>query len=577
MFSLIICSFLFIELSSAQEILSDEDLKDKFVTVVKDNEIEKQLQSSSEVQECLQKAKFDPKEDKTKRNEKAKEAEKCFAEKLKKQGPEKLKELSSQLQLENFGLINSSSAKEITEYLTDKLHKAMTGVDRKEQKRREAFNLKNKKIVDQKDFFELYTNHLAKNVMFEISRFCFEHLRIAGGNNDTSFASHWGSILNDSKAINVPVNDNGNGEFGKDIDVSDTKTSYEGMFKGITGSGNFSTKRMGDFFNFCTSQIKPLCDKFKTDPSIGANACLTLGRLQNARKVIKDTEKVKEIFEKEMSAGALLELNQTPNFFVAQGETSFDNLTSITSYDVLEGGKIEDSERLKMAEKCSKQPESPECEKFLVIDDSLAKVEFNTQITESFKKQAEIARIIEMQKQKDNKKLKEYLEDQGYFDLAKNIDSLDEATITSELEKIFDAKTSATLKQISEKVGKRQMSEEDSKDPKTKESNIQQTADETLKERARMAQVVLFNNILVSFVEAEEKSTGKKRKYGTSWKREKLSLETDAQGKVDESLFSGFEQSFQDSSEGSGNESITDVSFLDAILGKENPISEKTK
>ncbi len=557
---------------NAKEILSEEDLKDKFISVVKDNEIETKLQNSSEIQECIKSSKFDPKDNDQQRKKKAEDAEKCFGDKLGKQDPEKLKELADQFQLESFGLIKNKTTKEITEYFTDKLHKAMTGVDRKAKRNEESLKFKNRKLVDQEDFIKLYSNHLTQSVLFEISKYCFENLRNAGATSTTSFAEHWGNF-----DLTGPVTDLGNGEFSKNINTTDTKSSYDGIFKGIVGNGTIPTQKLNDFFKFCMAQIPKLCETFEKcvkdgrgNCSLGSNSCLVKSKLQEARKVVNDTKKIEELFKKDLTGGTSINLgDDSPQHFRASGENSYINLSSITSYDILEGGKLEDDERLKLAEKCSKEPEDPDCEKFIVIDDSKNKSEFNADLAERLKKVAEIKKIKEL----DNKNLEEYLKEQGYLELAEKAKSgaLNKDEIANEIEKIFNAKREATLSALSSKIGKRQMTEEEAnkKDNSTdpKKSAIQENAEEVVKERARMSQVVLFNNILTSFVEATEEKTNKVRKFGATWKKEQESLENDAKGKVDESLFAGFEQSFDDNSGSEGGESANIDSLLNAVLG----------
>ncbi len=568
---------LFVSSVHAQdEILSDKDLEKKFISVIKDNEVEKKLQNSSEFQKCYKQFPFDPQKDSDQvREDLAKKVEDCFKKGLK---PEQLIELSDKLGLESHGLVESRNAKAITEYFTDKIYKSMTGIDRKGQKTADILKFKNRKLLDQKDFVDLYSNHLSKMVMMEISRFCFENLRISGRENIKTFAEHWEEFLkNGSLSTSTGFNDQGNGEFGDQIqDVSDTKKSYEGIFKGLT---NVDTKNLNKFFGLCIEAIPKLCTVFKeataknngTTPSNtnGSNACLSLAKLQDARRVINDTKKVQELYEKELTGGTEIGLDKglVPKHFVASGENSYNNLTSFTSYDILEGGQNDNDEHSKLAKKCSEEPDDAECEKFIVIDDSRKKALFDSDLSQRIKKQAEIERIKKLLSE-NKQNLESYLEENGYLDLLEKFKKgqLPDSEIEKEVEKIFDAKRVATLKAIQDKAGSRQLSEKEIGNDK--DSKIKASAQEASTERARMAQVVLFNNILTSFVVAKDNNTGKERQFGTSLKQELKSLESDTKGKIDENLFAGFKQSFQDDSgsENNGNESVS-IQFLDQMLG----------
>jgi len=553
------------------EILSDQDLKDKFLTVVRDNEVEKRLEQSTEFNECIKGNKFDSDEAVRKAN--AQKAEQCFQKKLSGKSPEELQKLSQQFQLENFGLVNSSNTKDITEYFGDKLYKAMTGIDRRDQKQKDTF--KNRKMVKQKDFIELYHHHISKSVMYEISRFCFENLRSKTSSaGSSSFAEHWSNHLTGSGPLGIPldqIDDSGSGGFGIDSASSkETKTSYDAIFKGISGQGNLPTNRLGDFYGFCIQAIPKLCEQFRGDSSKpGAKACLVQDKLKKIRTAISNTGKIKEYFDTSYVGGSIIKLkDQQIESFVPEGDNSYSNLTDITSFDILEGGKNSDDHRSKLAEECLKTPEKSECEKFITTDDSRSKVEFNTDLTERLQKQTEIARILELKKG-DQKKLQDYLTEKGYLELASKIEKNPNTDIEKEIAEIFDAKREATLKSISEKIGKRQLSKEDAKDKSIVEESIKSAAEDTVTERARISQVVLFNNIILGFVDAQNKQTKETKRYVNAWRREEQSLESDAKGKIDENLFAGFKQTISsDKNSTSGSEIVQVDGLLDVVLGK---------
>src|SRR5690606_369790 len=108
---------------------------------------------------------------------KAKAAVDCFREKLKDKDPKEIQKLAQNLQLESYGLVQGKNVQSIQEYLSNRMYEKLTGVNLEEkdlQKRIESMSFKNRKMVDQKVFFDLYRTQLGKNALYEISRFCFE-------------------------------------------------------------------------------------------------------------------------------------------------------------------------------------------------------------------------------------------------------------------------------------------------------------------------------------------------------------------------------------------------------------------
>jgi len=551
----------------APEIMSDEDLKKKFLTVVKDNEIEKKLEQSSEFNNCIKGNKFDP--DQAVRQKHVADAEQCFQKILSGKSAEEIQRLSEQLELPNFGLVSGQNSNEIKEYLGDKLYKAMTGIDRRDKNQKDTF--KNRKLVKQKDFIELYYHHISKSVMFEISRFCFENLRLKTGASTDSFTDHWGSYLKGSVSISISLaslDDSGDGGFGiQSSSLKDTKSSYDAIFKGIAGQQKMPTARLGDFYTFCLKTIPQLCDQFKKDKNKpGSKACLVQDRLQKIRTAIANTEKVKANFDSNYVGGTGISPDNIIQVFDPTGDNSYSNLTEITSYDILEGGKTGNDDRANLAADCLKNQTQQDCQKFITIDDSRLNIEFNTELSERLQKQAEIARIEALKG--DQVKLEKYLTDKGYLDLASKLKQNPNTDIKTEIGLIFDAKREATLKAIKDKIGKRQMTKDEAKIKTAVEANIKSAAEDELTERARMSQVVLFNNIILGFVDAQNKKTGKTQRYVNSWRREEKSLESDAKGKIDENLFDGFKQTISGSNNSTTGEEVVQVdSLLELVLG----------
>ena len=560
--------------------LKDIDLKNKFISVLKDVEIEKLLEGSTEVQDCLNKNKFTKTSGATPASDaKAREAETCFKEKLKNKSEKELKELSAKLGLKSFGLVPSDNVQDISEYLGDKMWEAMTNVNRKDNRNKEMLKFKNRKLIDQKVFFQLYTTQLGKNALFEISRFCFQNLRKENEpQQGDNFVTYWADVMN---GANLTVLDTGDLKWGSFSDSTSKEKIYKDIFNGI-GTG-FNPEKLGKFHTFCMNQIKDLCKKFenetnKKDNPNGANACLTKAKLQEIRHALSNTELILEQFNKDFSDGTVVVLDkvdgkpQKPQWYDHGKEDdrkSIDNLTNVTSMDILEGGKKEQQQKLQ--EKCTTEPGASDCEGFLVVDDSGIKAEHTLDMEMRLKKEVEQARIRQL-KTKGQQEMKDYLTENGYFDLLEQWEKgeLNNDNIEAAMEKIFEAKREAALKAIRNKISKRQITEEEaeSSKPEGVQKMKQENAKEALEERARIAQVLLFNNIIVSRLELKKKGTGEDAGRNIGGLKKEMEELDKVAGSIDPELFQNLKNSVKEEKSGIKSDTIVGLEIIDSILGK---------
>jgi hypothetical protein len=577
----------------AAEIM-DAETSRNLVTMVKDVEVESMLKETKEFQECRDKYKTDPSATQEQRTAKLREAETCFKEKLGAiRDPKRLEQLADTLQLQNYGLIKSKNLKDIQKYLNDKLYKAMTGVDPLEQERRGMIeSFKKKKHIDQKIFIEMYKTQLGKNALFEISRFCFEDLRAGKEANKNappeSFAAHWKNAPASFEVENL--NDQGIPSFGKFSDSKDKTKIYEEIFKSIKDSDSpLADQFLGEFYMKCGKIIGPLCEDFqknlkgndsKTDAAKdgvrtkGSAACLARDRIQKYRKALAAADKLNEYFEKEMAqspnalALASQALSGEPIKILGNGanDPSVDDLTNYSSMDFVEGGNKNDDSFENISEKCIKNPELSECEAFLSSSESFEKAKQNVELEMTLKKEVELARVKELVG-KDRKNIEDYLESNGYLDLLAKYRNkeLNDAQLEQEISKIFEAKKVALLEGLNSKVGKRQSSKDDDKSEKGKA--IEAAVQESKEERARLAQVVLFNNIITSHLALQKKNS--KNEYEELGRnispilKEKKDLEG---AEIQSDLFSNLKTN-ETSALGKGNQ-FSDFSILDDFLGK---------
>jgi hypothetical protein len=592
--------------------VSDGEIKNHFAALVKDTEVENKLHATPEFATCRDKNKFDPKI--AADPAKLKDATDCFTDKLKGKSDAELKKLADSLQLESYGLIKSKNVKDINEYLANKMIKALTGQDPAEKnqaKIKEQLLFRNQKFVDQSVFIELYINQLGKNALLEVSRFCFENLRLKAksASDKTNFFDYWSSVktnVKDLKDISIiDLTDDSKPEFGdKDaiagIDPTKKEEVYNEMIKGVS-SNVIVSDDLEDFFGFCQSSIKPLCDDFKSSQAVvndgksaaspppttppataapsappsktrGASACLTMSHLQSVRSAISKSKQLLEsmdkLSEEDKKTAINLVLKEPIKVYEkgkGAGEQTLDELTSVASTDFLEN---QDQAYQQQVDDCAKDGSASGCEDNLGKKETFDKVIHNIEMESNLKREIELARIEDLRK--DKQKLKDYLEENGYLELLKDDPDLKDMTKVKEaIEKNFNAKKLATIEALNSRVGKRQASENDTN--QDKKVKVEDMAKESKSERARLAQVVLFNNIISSHLTLYKKNNGKNEKISRNvnvWKKEQASL--DANSKYNSENFKQIQAMVKDEDTSKMKDtSLIDVGIIDIILGKD--------
>lgn len=584
-------ALLFFRPSHADEI-SEAAIKNKFMSIVKDAEVEKMVGETAEFQKCRKENAYDV-ADKTnvQKNEKLKKATECFEKSLGRD-PKQLQELADKLNLENHGLIKSKNIKDITDYLSKKMTKALTGVDLDEKdpaKKIEQMKWENRKIVDHKVFIELYTNQLMKNALFEVSRFCFENLRL-DKNQNSDFESHWKTTLDasDKPVPNIAsLNDLGDPPFFKVTSTTSGQSAlYSDLVSGLTQDKNtpLNPDLYGKFFGYCQASITLLCDQFRQKATAdsqainskilqkgtsGANACLTVDRLQALRKALKNTKAVADQFNEmgDKKDAFALQMIQNPKLYQRgqqPGEESLDKLTSLSSTEMLEG--YNDTRINELEQKCLNAVNDTECDAFLVKGDSLEKTIASVESKINFEK--EINKKILTELKNKPKELEEYLTENGHFKLLDDMKTAGPGfDIETELNKVYDARRRAEVEALRLKLGKRQVTEEDYKNVNV-QANINTNIQASKEERARLAQVVMFNNIITSQLTLTDSTT--KKDVGRNvngWQKEAVGL---AKTGVDQKFFSGLKEIATPQGNKSDNASIVGSEIIDSILGKKS-------
>ncbi|HXH31602.1 MAG TPA: hypothetical protein VNJ01_12380 [Bacteriovoracaceae bacterium] len=573
--------------------MKNEDLSKKAIAMVKDIEVQSMMEKTSEFNDCKVKAKFEAKEDERERELKVKAAQDCFLKKLANNtDKDALKKLSESLGLESYGLVQSKNMKDIQNYLSNKMYKSLTGIDPEEKDRQKlidsmSFNAKDRKLIDQKVFIDLYKAQVIKNSLYEVSRFCFENLRTTKAPNSaaTDFATHWahsGDIYDAFKIADLT--DTNSTPFGTSGTGSSKEDIYKNIFTSIQGA-NQTVASFNNFFFFCAKQINELCEVFEANVaaspqagmSRGANACLSRSKLKDYKKALAVSKDISKEFDQMSEASfSLVVSGKTPPKFFGRNSSeteSIDYLTSYTSQDLLEGGASKDSRLEEKQKKCEKTPELSECEEYISIGDGLDKVKHNYQVKMALQKEVELARVRALVSG-DQKNLEEYLEANGYFTILDNVKNKTPGyDIIKAIGDSFEAKKVATLQALQLKMGSRQMSQKDGRDSVKVNANIAKNATVSKDERTRLAQLVLFNNIITSYIilnRTDGKGKNTKNETGrnvNAWKKEQKTLESS--NSIDKSVFAGLEKEFEsDNTFSTKDSNIEEFQALDTILGK---------
>ncbi len=606
---LVFIFFLTINVYALNEMATPEEAQG-IASAVRDLEVEELLRKTQEFQSCRAKYQFDAKDDQPKRTDKLRKAQECIKDKISRGNPD-LKKLSESLGLQSFGLVKGTTVTEIQQYLNDKMYKELTGVDPKEEdlkKKIEMLKFKNKKQIDQSLFFELYKTQLSKGALYEISRFCFQNLRLDNTPvNNKSFGEYWSGFNGKNPYKLKDVTDEGKPEdFGSISDPTNKTTIFDDIFNGIkiNQGSSLPTAYLKDFFMWCGGMIVPLCNDFKdknphvsktTDTTIesaipdtpkpgagsgtppsamtkGAEACLTKNRLQGIRAALIDldkvTQKMRENYEVPPEYLAKLLRAETINLYIPgeNGASSLDDLTNVTSSDIMSGTK----DTIDGASDCEKSLDWDKCKNFFVDSESVERAKQRVELEMTAAREVEMARVRKALAT-SQQKLEDYLKEEGMFDILEKYKNNPNINVEEEVGKELEARKLSTLQAIQNKMGKRQAG---ANDAATIKDNARPLVSQTKEEKARLAQVVLFNNIITSSLELTRPDGSKAGQNISGWLKEEKELK---KASINPSLFSNLQITNNGSNKGPGaNEQIQGLGLIEEILGapkNQNPNS----
>ncbi len=593
------------------ELISDSEIGNKVISAARDIENERILEGIPDFQNCKQRFQFQKEETTADlRQRSAQSATKCFQDALVgKNSSAEISQIADKLNLQTYKLIPSKSVQEITKYLSNKMYKSLTGIDYEEtdaKKRIESLKFnKNKKIVDQKQFIILYKNQVAKNILTEVTRFCLEDFRLVGGTTPAagappvSFNDHWQSYLDgtspfQSATTSPGVTDTGIPKFegGAPSQSRDDKdTAYRNIIRATFPGKIPASDKLSEYFFYCGQQINALCTAFEgrtagtttpTDLS-GSKACLAKSRLVSFKKALSGADLIIADFNANGGRTAYQLLDDPSAIIKAYGsgqdrsEKSLNEITNNASIDFFTATENEDTQK---ADNCIKGGAAA-CDDFIIVDDSREKIQYNVEIEYSAKREAELARVKAL-KREGGLPLVTYLKENGYLAAAEAIEKNTQPAPNLEalVAQAWDAKKIALQEEIHVRLGKRQITEKESEQTSgtttVKEANAKQNATETLNERARLARVIFFNNIISSNLNLVDGSNNNRR-LGQNTQALRGEL-TGLEGQVNASVFQNLQESLPAGQAGTeqnpvatGREDISNVSFLDQFLGGPAP------
>lgn len=577
---------------SAQQIA---DISNRFVTTVKETQIDQQMLSVPEFNKCVEENKITEADIKAGRSQdKREKARLCFEGKFKNISPDKIQSLADELQLQQFHLVQGKSNQELMKYFSNRIESALYGSGTSA----EALKAKDKKLVDQRTFFEIYQAQLGTNILLNLAEYCSQKFVPQFDNKeewkDTADIAHSQNEKNDRLSrLLKHVNDHDPARKATDP-PKDIYADLESRMKDAFPVDKAKTE-LSSFFNVCLDTIQPLCelhaycgdktsadDKKKMldvspylkdekceDPKKGEAACAMHAALESKRTNLAIVQTQIEKMRQESAAdpnktGFWLSMSAPNDIYEKRGHSAQDSiqgLATLTSKDVGEAmdkdakNAVAEIDKVEK-EDCAKNPENKECDKFFYSNKEAANFQ-NASIRYDAATEMEKARISQLNAKP--KELKEYLKQKGYQDLLDKADS-DPAEVVAIAQKRFEAERESSYNQMADAFKTKQVSNNNS---------VQEVKKDFQSKSASFSQLLLFNNVVSSFlvIEHEKGNTTTNSRVLT---QELASMEGSSGAGTNDAL-----KYFQHLAETNGGSSssddnaFVDTRFIDTILNSD--------
>lgn len=296
-------------------------------------------------------------------------------------------------------------------------------------------------------------------------------------------------------------------------------------------------------------------------PQVGASSCHITGRMRAHRGNLTAVNKQQDIlndasiYRTADEKGFKEDAQKGPRRYNG-GDQNMDDLTSLSSKQIDEIAKQKEFDS-----NCETNPDDETCKGFVYGADETAKFS-NTIASYSAATQIEVEKLKRLGSN-STEELKKFLTAKGYLDLVKELEGGNGTSPRSSQDIIndaiqrFEAQREATFAEMSKAFERNQLAGSNNKNLK-----IQDIKKDYDKRPEDFKQLMLFNNVVTSFLNVEKKKAdGSFEKVGTNVR----SLQRETR---DNSVLEGLNQIGGQTSLGSGDSPIVDREFIGSLLGE---------
>jgi hypothetical protein len=598
---------LLISTASAQTDIDVNQLSQRFVSTVVEAKTDEQFLAVPQVQDCVKsnaisEADFKLEADVAKKTirDKQNAASDCVRKAMSGVSDAEIEKMASSLKLRDYGLVRGQGSKAVVDYFSNRLQKALYGPNGK------PINLRDQKLIDQSVFFDIYESQIGKNILLEISNYCNSRL-ISDSDRKTNFtniAQIVATAPNGSKdradieqaiqnqLITLKFKDT----TPATLEISN-KDDPEAIYKDFvnevadfSGDAGNSQTRMEKIFSNCTRAIPVMCkiyencncyykkqkdpnetcvtdlddgkynlrceiDTATQEPKMGQHSCHVVARLRGMRANLEATNRAQESLRTNYTGGEAIGINHAGGNYdpstAADGQT-IDDITSLASHEVDDIEKLQGNSQL--PDECVTAPESDACKNFIYDDQEGTKFA-NTAANYTAVTMIETKKLEGIKN--DKSKLEEYLVSKGYLDLVAKLKNGDSVKVAEEARQRFEAQREATFAEMSAAFERKQVVG-DASQRQQKVADIKKDLED---KSSSFKQLMLFNNVVSSFLNVEKKVGDKYVKAGTNVKS--LERESDSNASINPLMGAGGSSQL-----GAGEAPLVDQSFIDSLLGQ---------
>lgn len=584
-----------------------ETLSQRFVTSVKEAQVDADFLQIQEVQDCVSQNPVTNVEDKTKIQEAQRNAANCLRAKFAAVDEGKLTELSKKLELDAYGVVKGKSNQALVDYLSGRLEKALYGAEGGN-----VVRLRDQKLVDQKVFVDIYETQLGKNILLEVSNYCFSRLDIENtpsGSRLKTLADLNAQSDNDMKAniINQGFKDMtpvGNAITDASNIYDNIKNELEQVTRGLDAQA--AAAKLNNLFMVCVTAIPKMCENYEdclckykqskpqefpntpacnpnavykcssvptTMPDRGSHSCHVSARLRGYRTNLTAVKATQDRFTQDYGNVAGTQVFRDKESYdkgAAGPNESVDDLTSMTTSEVDAAFKTSEmaAETDAIPDDCAAKPEEPECAKFYYKG---SEVEKFAQSSAGFS----AATLLESEKinrlaTKDDE-LKAYLNGRGYFDLEAQVGQGNSADIVAAARSRFEAEREATFTEMTNAFERKQFTTELNDNKQERANQVKQEYQNKGKE---FQQLLLFNNVVSSYLDLRRMGdNGELESAGKNLRAFEREVRTAQNQEGSEGALEYFSQinSGEESQLSDSDTPLVNIDFLDQILGKAAP------